>query len=225
MGEHRRPPSGSKQRGRRSTPSAWLRRQLADPYVAAARRLGYRSRAAFKLIELDDRFQLLRPGAWVVDLGAAPGGWTQVAVARIGAGPPEGGRVVAVDRLPMEPVPGVSFVQVDFLEQEASSTIEAQLPGKADVVLSDMAPMTTGHSAADHVRIMELAEAAWALAAQMLKPGGSFVCKLFQGGGARGFVDELRRRFSSVRFAKPPSSRSQSAEIYVVARGFRGRQG
>jgi 23S rRNA (uridine2552-2'-O)-methyltransferase len=197
---------------------------LVDPYVVTAKRLGYRSRAAFKLIELDDRFRLLRFGAQILDLGAAPGGWTQVAAARVGAGQPAGGRVVAVDRLAMEPVAGATIVRVDFLDAAALSTIEPNLAERIDVVLSDMAPMTTGHSDTDHLRIMALAEAAMAFAAEVLVPGGSFVCKLFQGGGETAFVGELRQLFSAVHFAKPPSSRSQSAEIYIVAIGFRRRR-
>ncbi len=207
---------------RRSASSTqWLQRQLNDPYVAEARRLGYRSRAAFKLLELDDRFRILKPGGRVVDLGAAPGGWSQVAAARTKAERGEG-RVVAIDVLPMDPVAGATILQADFLSETAPAAIKAALGGPADVVLSDMAAPATGHASTDHVRIVALAEAAYAFAKEVLAEGGSFVAKVFQGGTERSLLEALRRDFETVRHAKPPASRAESAEVYVVALGFRG---
>jgi 23S rRNA (uridine2552-2'-O)-methyltransferase len=203
--------------GKRSSGSAaWLRRQLNDPYVAAAREQGWRSRAAFKLIELDDRFHILRAGARVVDLGAAPGGWTQVAIQR-GARP-----VVGIDLLSMDPVPGATMLQGDFREPGVLSLLTAALDGKADLVLSDMAPNTTGHTATDHLRIMALAELAAGFALAVLAPGGAFVAKVFQGGSEREMLTALKRDFVTVRHAKPPASRKESSELYVIATGFRG---
>jgi len=208
----------------RRTPSSakWLARQLNDPYVQRARREGYRSRAAFKLLELDQRFRLLRPGARVVDLGAAPGGWTQVAVARVKA--PERGRVVAVDCLPMQPVNGATVLTLDFLAPDAPAAVAAALGGKADLVLSDMAAPATGHAATDHLRIVALAEAAYAFARSVLAPGGAFVAKVYQGGSEAALLAGLKRDFATVRHAKPPASRAESAELYVVAQGFRGAE-
>jgi 23S rRNA (uridine2552-2'-O)-methyltransferase len=198
----------------------WLERQLNDPYVAEAKRQGWRSRAAFKLIQIDDRFHLLSPGRRVVDLGAAPGGWTQVAVARTRAG--EGkGKVVGLDILEMEPVPGATVFQADFLDADAPDRLKALLGGPADVVLSDMAAPTTGHAGTDHLRIMALAEAAYEFAAEVLAPGGAFVAKLFQGGAERTLLTRLKQDFATVRHAKPPASRADSSETYVVATGFR----
>lgn len=200
--------------------AAWLARQLNDPYVAEAKRLGYRSRAAFKLIELDDRFHVLKRGSRVVDLGAAPGGWTQVAAARIGA--TEGkGRVVALDILAMDPVPGAAILQRDFLDADAPGLIKAELGGPADVVLSDMAQPATGHGATDHVRIVALAEAAYDFAKEVLAPGGTFIAKVFQGGAEGDLLAALKRDFTRLRHAKPPASRAESAEVYVVAQGFK----
>lgn len=201
---------------KRSTASAaWLKRQLNDPYVAAARAQGWRSRAAFKLIELDERFRLLRPGLRVVDLGAAPGGWSQVAVRRGVA------QVVGLDLLPIDPVPGATFIQGDFNDDAMPDRLMAELGGRADLVLSDMAPNTTGHAATDHVRIVALAELAVHFATQVLAPGGAFVAKVFQGGSERQILDPLKRHFAAVRHAKPPASRKESSELYVVATGFR----
>ncbi|MEX2298407.1 MAG: RlmE family RNA methyltransferase [Dongiaceae bacterium] len=197
----------------------WLERQLNDPYVADARRLGYRSRAAFKLVELDDRLKFLKPGARVVDLGAAPGGWTQVAVERVG----RGGQVVAVDLQVMDPVAGASFLEMDFMADEAPARIRALLSGPVDVVLSDMAAPSTGHANTDHLRIMGLAETAFQFAREILAPGGSFVAKVLQGGTERELLAALKRDFRDVRHIKPPASRADSAEIYVIALGFRGR--
>jgi 23S rRNA (uridine2552-2'-O)-methyltransferase len=206
--------------GRRKPSSAdWLSRQLNDPYVAEARRLGYRSRAAFKLIELDDRFHLLASGRRVVDLGCAPGGWTQVAVERVGS---RLGKVVGVDLTEVAPLPGAMLLCADLRRPGAIATVEAALEGGADVVLSDMAPATTGHAATDHLRIVALAEAAFEVAAALLKPGGHFVAKVFQGGAEGGLLTDIKRAFAEVRHAKPPASRPESAEAYVVAKGFRG---
>ncbi|HEY8287684.1 MAG TPA: RlmE family RNA methyltransferase [Acetobacteraceae bacterium] len=193
----------------------WLARQLNDPYVAAAKQQGWRSRAAFKLIELDDRFHLIKRGSRVVDLGAAPGGWTQVAVKR-------GARVVGVDLMPMDPVSGATLLVGDFTEPEVQARLMAELGGKADLVLSDMAPNTTGHGATDHLRIIALAEAALVFALEVLGEGGGFVAKVFQGGAERTVLERLKRHFASVRHAKPPASRKESSELYVVAMGFRG---
>ncbi len=209
--------------GRRSTSSTeWLRRQLNDPYVAEAKRLGYRSRAAFKLMQLDDRFHFLKPGALVVDLGAAPGGWTQVAASRVKAESGRG-RVIAIDLLPLDPVPGAELIVGDFLEPASLAALKRALGGPADVVLSDMAAPTTGHAATDHLRIMGLADAAYLFAREVLAQGGSFIAKVFQGGAERDLLEALKRDFTSLRHAKPPASRSESAEVYVVAQGFRGR--
>ena len=205
---------------RKPSSTAWLTRQLNDPYVAEAKRLGYRSRAAFKLIELDDRYHFLKHGARIVDLGAAPGGWTQIAAKRIGA--TEGkGRLVAADILAMEGVPGATILELDFLAAEAPARIKEALGGNADVVLSDMAQPTTGHASTDHLRIVALAEAAYDFAKEVLAPGGAFIAKVFQGGAEGELLAALKRDFTSLRHAKPPASRSESAEVYVVAQGFR----
>lgn len=209
-------------RGRTLSSTRWLERQLNDPYVIEARRLGYRSRAAFKLTQLDDRFHFLRPGKRVVDLGAAPGGWTQVAVARVKAGEPGGGKVVGIDIAEWEPVPGATHLQHDFLDDAAPALLREALAGPADVVLSDMAAPATGHPQTDHLRIIALCEAALAFAQEVLAPGGAFVAKVFQGGAEKELLDALKRDFATVRHAKPPASRSESAETYVVAMGFRG---
>jgi 23S rRNA (uridine2552-2'-O)-methyltransferase len=204
---------------KRRTPSsrAWLQRQISDPYVARAKREGYRSRAAFKLAEIDDKFHLLKNGARVVDLGAAPGGWSEIAARRIGAG----GKVVALDILDMKPIAGVEFINLDFLDAAAPDRLKALLGGEADVVLSDMAANTTGHRQTDHLRIMGLAEAAAHFAREVLAPGGSFLCKVLQGGTEAALLAELKRDFASVKHIKPPASRTDSAELYLLARGFR----
>lgn len=208
----------------RSLSSArWLQRQLNDPYVAEAKRRGFRSRAAFKLLQLDERFGFLKPGGRVVDLGAAPGGWTQVAVERVGDGSGKGGgKVVAIDILAMEPLAGATVLVGDFLADDAPARIRAALGGQADLVLSDMAAPTTGHGATDHLRIMALAETAHAFAVEVLAPGGGFVAKLFQGGAERALLTALKRDFAEVKHVKPQASRAESAELYVVALGFRG---
>jgi 23S rRNA (uridine2552-2'-O)-methyltransferase len=220
-----RPGGGRLKSAKKRTASSrrWLERQLKDPYVAEAKRRGLRSRAAFKLIELDDRFRLLRPGARVVDLGAAPGGWTQVAVERTRTGRPGGGRVIALDLLEMASIEGVTILRGDFLDEAAPALVRAALDGPADVVLSDMAPPSTGHPGADHLRIMALVEAALAFAVEVLAPGGAFVCKVWQGGTEARALASLKQLFRGVRHVKPASSRAESAEIYVVATGFRGR--
>ena len=204
---------------RRSASSTqWLERQLNDPYVREAKRLGYRSRAAFKLLQLDERFRLLKPGMRVVDLGAAPGGWTQVAVAAVKPGAK--GSVVGIDLLPMDAVPGATLLALDLLDAGAPAALRAVLGGPADLVLSDMAAPATGHAATDHIRIVALAEAAFDFARETLAPGGAFVAKVLQGGTERGLLEALKRAFHSVRHAKPPASRAESAEVYVVAQGF-----
>jgi 23S rRNA (uridine2552-2'-O)-methyltransferase len=208
---------------KRRTPSsrAWLERQISDPYVARARREGYRSRAAYKLAEIDDKLHLLKKGARVVDLGAAPGGWSEVVSRRIGAG----GRVVAIDILDMKPIAGVEFIKLDFLDPAAPEHLKALLGGAADVVLSDMAANATGHRQTDHLRIMALAEAAAQFAREVLGLGGSFLCKVLQGGTEAALLAELKRDFSNVKHIKPPASRTDSAELYLLARGFRGGGG
>ena len=209
-------------RWRKPSSTEWLLRQLNDPYVAEARRLGYRSRAAFKLIELDDRFRLLLPGRRVVDLGCAPGGWTQVAVERVGV---RAGRsvVVGIDLTETAPMAGAAILRADIHDPAVTAAIKAALGGPADIVLSDMAPAATGHAMTDHLRIVALAEAAFAVASEILKPGGAFVAKVFQGGAEGALLAELKRAFAELRHAKPPASRAESAETYVIARGFRGR--
>jgi len=202
-------------RGRTTASQAWLNRQLNDPYVRAAKAQGLRSRAAFKLMELDDRFKLLKKGSRVVDLGAAPGGWTQVATRR---GATE---VVALDILPMDQLGGAIVLHGDFTDPDMPARLTALLGGKVDLVLSDMAPNTTGHTDTDHLRIMALAEMALEFALNVLAPGGGFVAKLFQGGSERQMLTLLKRHFGTVRHAKPPSSRKESSELYVVATGFR----
>jgi len=207
--------------GRTQASRRWLERQLNDPYVARARREGLRSRAAFKLMEIDDKAKLLKPGAKVVDLGAAPGGWSQVAAKRVRAG--SGGRVVAIDLLAMDPLPGVDFLQLDFLDPDAPERLKALLGGPADVVLTDMAANATGHRATDHLKIMGLAEAAAEFAREVLKPGGTFLAKVLQGGTEVELLASLKRDFASVKHVKPGASRSDSAELYVLATGYRGR--
>ncbi len=212
-----------KARSLSSSSQKWLQRQLNDPYVARAKREGWRSRAAFKLLEIDDRLKLLKPGARVVDLGAAPGGWSQIAAQRVKSEQGQG-RVVAIDLLEMEPIPGVDFAQLDFLLEEAPAQLIAMLGGPADMVMSDMAANTTGHRPTDHLRIVGLVELAIDFARQVLAPGGSFIAKVFQGGTEGALLAELKRDFATVRHIKPQASRADSAELYVVATGFRGRR-
>lgn len=215
-------------RGRSASSQRWLERQLNDPYVVASKREGMRSRAAYKLKEIDDKYHILKPGQRVVDLGAAPGGWSQIAAQRVMSVEGQGatrGQVVAIDYLGMEPLPGVEIVEMDFTQPEAEPRLKAMLKGGgADVVLSDMAAPTVGHTRTDHLRIMGLAEAAAAFAADVLSPGGAFLAKVFQGGAERDLLDMLKRDFAVVRHVKPPASRSDSAELYVLATGFRGQR-
>ena len=203
---------------RTASSRAWLERQISDPYVARARREGFRSRAAYKLAEIDDKYHLIKAGARVVDLGAAPGGWSEIAARRAGAK----GRVIALDILDMKPVAGVEFLKLDFLDETAPARLKAMLGGNADVVLSDMAANATGHRKTDHLRIVALAEAAAAFAHEVLAGGGHFLCKVLQGGTESGLLRELKRDFATVRHVKPPASRTDSAELYLLAMGFRG---
>lgn len=207
-------------RGRKTSSTLWLKRQLNDPYVVRAKAEGWRSRAAFKLLELDEKFGLLKPGGRIVDLGCAPGGWCQVAVKTTGPR----GKVVGIDYLHMPAVPGADILELDFLDEEAPEKLKALLGGEADVVLSDMAAPTTGHKATDHLRIVALAEAALDFAEDVLAPGGAFVSKVFAGGAEGDLLTRLKQRFEIVKHAKPKASRSDSAEKYVVATGFKGRE-
>jgi 23S rRNA (uridine2552-2'-O)-methyltransferase len=207
-----------KARGLTASSRRWLERQINDPYVHAAKAKGYRSRAAFKLIELDDKFGLLKKGARVLDLGAAPGGWSQIAAQR--SGPL--GRVVGIDILEMEPLEGVTLIKGDMLAAETPEMLKEALGGPADLVLTDMAAPTTGHRATDHLRTSALLEAALDTAEEVLRPGGAFVGKVFQGGATNDLLVRLKQRFTSVKHVKPPASRSESVELYLVALGFRG---
>lgn len=195
----------------------WLQRQLNDPYVNAAHEDGYRSRAAYKLLQLDEQFKLLKPGQRIVDLGAAPGGWSQVAVNIIG----KKGKLIGIDLLPVKPMENAQFIEMDFLADDAPDKLKDMLQGEAQLVLSDMAHSTTGHAGTDHIRVMALAEAAALFAMEVLEPGGAFVCKFFQGGAERTLLDMLKKNFAKVKHAKPPASRQESSETYLVAQGFR----
>jgi 23S rRNA (uridine2552-2'-O)-methyltransferase len=206
-------------KGRKASSQRWLERQLNDPYVRDAKIKGYRSRAAFKLIELDKKFHFLRKGARVLDLGAAPGGWSQIAVARVG----DTGKVVAMDILDMEPLAGAEVFKADMLAEETPALLVAALGGPADLVLSDMAAPTTGHRPTDHLRTMSLLEAALDMADAVLKPGGTFVGKVFQGGATGELLARIKRSFADVKHVKPPASRAESVELYLVATGFRGK--
>jgi 23S rRNA (uridine2552-2'-O)-methyltransferase len=208
-------------KGRTLAQKLWLERQLNDPYVARAKREGFRSRAAYKLTEIDDKYRLFAPGGRIVDLGGAPGGWSQVAAKRVGAA--EGrGRVVAIDLLEIAPLPGLDVVQMDFLTADAPDRLRALLGGPADVVLSDMAANATGHRKTDHLKIMALAETALMFAREVLKPGGAFLCKVLQGGTEGTLLADLKRDFALVKHVKPAASRADSAELYVLATGYRG---
>jgi len=197
----------------------WLERQLNDPYVARAKREGMRSRAAYKLIEIDDKAHFFKKGSRVIDLGAAPGGWSQVAAERIGS--PKHGKVIAIDLLPMEPMPGVNFIKLDFLDHAAPDKLKEMIGGPADVVLSDMAANATGHARTDHLKIMALVEAAAEFAREVLAPGGTFLAKVLQGGTEAALLTSLKRDYKSVKHVKPPASRTDSAELYLLATGFR----
>ena len=201
----------------------WLERQLNDPYVARAKAEGFRSRAAFKLLEIDARYHILKRGQKVVDLGAAPGGWSQVAAQKVGA-TEAAGKVFGIDLLPVETIPGVDFRQLDFLAPEAPQILTEWLGGPADVVLSDMAGNTTGHRKTDHLRIVGLVELAAQFAAEILAPGGTFLAKVLQGGTETSLLATLKRQFADVNHVKPRASRADSSELYVLAAGFRGRQ-
>jgi 23S rRNA (uridine2552-2'-O)-methyltransferase len=207
-------------KGRPLSSKLWLERQLNDPYVARAKREGFRSRSAFKLSEIDDRFRFLKEGARVVDLGAAPGGWSQIAAQRTGAAR-GAGRVVAIDILAMDGIPGVEFLQLDFLDPQAPDRLKALLAGRADVVLSDMAANASGHRKTDHLKIMALVEAAAEFARDVLAPRGTFLAKVLQGGTEGALLSALKRHFASVKHVKPAASRSDSAELYVLASSFR----
>ncbi|MHA6288258.1 RlmE family RNA methyltransferase [Maricaulis sp. CAU 1757] len=203
-------------RGRKSSSTRWLQRQLNDPYVKKAQMEGYRSRAAYKLLQLDERFHLFKPGMRVVDLGSAPGGWVQVALKK-------GAReVVGIDLLEIEPIEGATLLQKDFTEDDAPDLVKQEMGGEADAVVSDLAPWTTGHKGTDHLRIMALAEMGAHFAFDVLKPGGFYIAKVFQGGAEGEMLDELKMRFDKVRHFKPDASRSESAETFVIAMGFRG---
>lgn len=204
-------------RGRTVSQQRWLQRQLNDPYVVEAKKRGYRSRAAFKLLQLDDQFRFLKPKARVIDLGAAPGGWTQVAVERS-----KGGVVIGIDLTPVDPIAGATVLAKDFYDDDAPEVLTRLLDGPADVVLSDMAAAATGETQVDHMRIMGLAETAHDFARSVLKPGGTFVAKVLRGGTERTLLDRLKKDFAKVRHVKPEASRANSAEMYVVATGFRG---
>ena len=214
-GRGRVPVKVKKDRGRSQSSRAWLQRQLNDPYVAAARSSGYRSRAAFKLVELDQKFRFLKKGARVLDLGSAPGGWSQVAAAK-------GATVVAADVLEMEQIPGVTFFKADLTDPDVPGMLKQALDGPADIVLTDMAAPTTGHRATDHIRTIALVEIALEVALDVLKPGGAFVGKVFQGGSSNDLLTRLKKAFREVKHVKPPASRQESVELYVVALGFKG---
>jgi len=204
-------------RGRKISSTLWLRRQLNDPYVKKAKAKGYRSRAAFKLIELDEKFKLLKPGAVIVDLGAAPGSWTQIALTK------KPGRIIGIDILPVEPFPGAEIIEMDFMDNDTPKVLMNMLSGPADLVMSDLAANTTGHRQTDHLRTVALVEAAADFAVQVLRPGGTFISKVFQGGAQLNLLNMLNHNFQTVRHAKPKASRDGSPEMYLVAKGFHGR--
>jgi 23S rRNA (uridine2552-2'-O)-methyltransferase len=211
-----------KSAGKRTLSSKlWLERQLNDPFVARAKAEGWRSRAAYKLIELDERYNLLKPGQKILDLGAAPGGWAQLAAKKVGSTTGKG-RVIGIDLLEIDPIPGVEFTVMDFNDADAPDRLKALLGGLADGVMSDMAANTTGHKKTDHLRIVHLAELAAQLAIEVLAPGGFFVAKVFQGGTEGDLLTMLKQNFATVRHVKPKASRADSAELYVLATGFRG---
>lgn len=212
-----------KKSGLKSSSRRWLERHLNDPYVHRSKAEGYRSRAAFKLIEIDDRYKLLKPGQRVVDLGAAPGGWLQVAAARVKS-PPDAPTVVGIDYIGVDPVPGTTILMKDFLDDDAPGQLIEALGGAPDIVLSDMAAPTTGHRRTDHIRTMHLCEVAADFAVSVLKPGGHFLAKTFQGGTESGLLDLLKRNFRTVHHVKPPASRDESVELYILARDFKGRE-
>ena len=215
-GRGRVPVKVHKDRTRTQSSRAWLQRQLNDPYVAAARSKGYRSRAAFKLVELDEKFHFLKKGARILDLGSAPGGWSQVAASR-------GATVVAADVLVMEEIPNVTFFQADLTDPDVPAMLKQALDGPADIVMTDMAAPTTGHRATDHIRTITLVEIALEVAEDTLRPGGTFVGKVFQGGSSNELLARLKKSFREVKHVKPPASRAESVELYVVALGFKAK--
>lgn len=214
-GRGRVPVKVKKTQGRTPSSQKWLQRQLNDPYVAAAHAKGYRSRAAFKLVELDGKFRFLKKGAKILDLGAAPGGWSQVAAAK-------GATIVAADVLDMESIPGVTFFKADLTDPDVPDMLKQALGGLADVVMTDMAAPTTGHRATDHIRTIGLVEIALEVAEDVLRPGGAFVGKVFQGGSSNELLARMKKGFREVKHVKPPASRAESVELYVVALGFKG---
>jgi len=211
-------------KGRKASSTKWLQRQLNDPYVQEAQRLGYRGRAAFKLIQLDDRFKFLKPGHIVLDLGAAPGGWSQVAVQRVAASRGGRGQVIGVDLKDIDPLDGAAFLKADFMTEAGLALTRSALGQAADIVLSDMAPDATGHGLTDHLRIVAMAEAAVEFAAEVLKPGGTIVTKVLQGADEPALFEVLRRHFTNVRRVKPAASREDSAELYLIGMGFKAGQ-
>ncbi|HWK14844.1 MAG TPA: RlmE family RNA methyltransferase [Rhizobiaceae bacterium] len=208
--------------GLKNSSRRWLERHMNDPYVHRAKAEGYRSRAAFKLIEIDERYKLLKPGMRVIDLGAAPGGWCQVAAAKVRSAE-DAPHVVGIDYLEMDPVPGATILQMDFLDDDAPDRLMEALGGAPDMVISDMAAPTIGHRRTDHIRTMHLCEVAADFAVRVLKPGGHFLSKTFQGGTENELLDLLKRNFTNVHHVKPPASRDESVELYILARGFKGR--
>lgn len=211
-----------KKRGLKESSRRWLERHLNDPYVQRSKAEGYRSRAAYKLIEIDDRYKLIKPGMKIIDLGAAPGGWCQVAAQRAKSDP-DAPSVVGIDYLEVDPVPGAVILQKDFLDDDAPALLETTLGGEPDLVLSDMAAPTTGHRRTDHLRTMHLVEVAADFAINVLKPGGHFLAKTFQGGTETELLDRLKRSFGTVHHVKPPASRDESVELYLLAKNFKGR--
>ncbi len=202
-------------RGRKISSTRWLQRQLNDPYIAAAEKAGYRSRAAFKIKEIDEKLKLFKKGMKVLDLGAAPGGWSQVAAEK-------GCEIVAMDLLEIDEIPGVNFIQMDFMDDDAPDKLKEMLGGLADIVLSDLAPNTTGHKQTDHIRIMAVVEAAYYFAVEVLKPDGVFVAKVLQGGTESELLKQMKKDFKTIKHIKPPASRKESSEKYVIASGFKG---
>lgn len=203
-------------KGRKTSSTLWLERQLTDPYVAKAKADGYKSRAAYKLIEIDDKIKILKPGQVVVDLGAAPGGWSQVAAQK-------GCKVIALDILPMDDIAGVTFFQMDFMDDDAPATLIDAMGGVgADAVISDLAPNTTGHRNTDHLKIMALVDAAYEFACEVMKPNGTFIAKVRQGGAESDLLNRMKKDFKTVKHIKPPASRKQSSETYVIALGYKG---
>ncbi len=211
-----------KKSGLKNSSRRWLERHLNDPYVHRSKAEGYRSRAAFKLIEIDDKHKLLKPGQRIIDLGAAPGGWLQVAAARVKS-PEDAPTVVGIDYLEMDPVPGATILQMDFLDDDAPGKLMEALGGAPDLVISDMAAPTTGHRRTDHIRTMHLCEVAADFAVQVLREGGHFLAKTFQGGTENSLLDLLKRNFRTVHHVKPPASRDESVELYILAKHFKGR--